>query len=148
MIYSVGDTVAALFLNEFSFTRLAGMILIGATLYAFEIPNYFNWIDKRTINLHGLKLTLTRTIMAMLFFNPLWIARHLIFIKLFSFQTKAITFQILEVAFWSFLANIVISFIGNFVIQNKISFKRRFMASAILSSLMAIYYALSETIFS
>ena len=86
--------------------------------------------------------------MAMLFFNPFWIARHLIFIKLFSFQAKAISFQVLEVAFWSFLANIVISFIGNFVIQNKIAFKWRFMASAILSSLMAIYYALSETLFS
>jgi hypothetical protein len=124
------------------------MVLIGATLYAFEIPNYFNWIDKRTLNLSGLKLTFTRTIMAMLFFNPLWIARHLFFIKLFSFQAKDISLQILEIAFWSFLANIFISFIGNFVIQNKISFKWRFMASAILSSLMAIYYALSETLFS
>lgn len=124
------------------------MIVIGATLYAFEVPNYFNWIDRRTSNIKGIKLILTRTFMAMLFFNPLWIARHLVFIKLFSLQYDAISIQILEIAFWSFLANIVISFIGNFVIQNKISLKWRFMASAILSSLMAIYYAMSETLFS
>ena len=59
------------------------MVFIGATLYAFEIPNYFSWIVKKTNALKGLKLTLTKTTLAIAYFNPLWIARHLLFIKLF-----------------------------------------------------------------
>ena len=124
------------------------MMLVGATVYAFEIPNYFNWIVKKTQNLHGIKATLIKTILAILYFNPLWIARHLLFIKLFSGQKEAIGWYLLEIAFWSFMANILISFIANYIIQNRISLKWRFLASAIFSALMAIYYALSETIFS
>ena len=60
------------------------MILVGATIYAFEIPNYFSWIDKKTTQLTGLKKTLSKTSLAIAYFNPLWIFRHLAFIKLFS----------------------------------------------------------------
>ena len=123
------------------------MILIGATLYAFEIPNYFNWIVKKTTKLSGVRLTLTKTVLAIAYFNPLWIARHLFFIKLFSGNLNGINMNLLEIAFWSFLVNIPISFIANFIIQNKIHLNWRFLASAIFSALMAIYYALSETIF-
>jgi len=124
------------------------MMLIGATVYAFEIPNYFDWIVKKSEHLKGLKATLTKTGLAILYFNPLWIARHLLFIKLFSGKLEAIGWNLLEIAFWSFLANILISFIANYIIQNRFKLKWRFLASAIFSALMAIYYALSETIFS
>ena len=123
------------------------MVLIGATLYAFEIPNYFSWIVKKTNKLKGLKLTLTKTTLAIAYFNPLWIARHLFFIKLFSGNLNDINMHLLVIALWSFLANIPISFIANYIIQNKIHLNWRFLASAIFSALMAIYYALSETIF-
>jgi hypothetical protein len=123
-------------------------MFIGATLYAFEIPNYFNWIVKKTEDLQGLKATLTKTGLAIAYFNPLWIARHLLFIKLFSGKYEDIGWPILEIALWSFLANILISFIANYLIQNKFKLKWRFLASAIFSALLAIYYALSETIFS
>ncbi|MTE26450.1 hypothetical protein F1003_05830 [Winogradskyella sp. ZXX205] len=147
LIYSAGDTIAALLLDEFSFTRLLGMMFIGATVYAFEIPNYFDWIVRKTQFLKGIKATLTKTALAILYFNPLWIARHLLFIKLFSGQFDAIGWNILEIAFWSFLANILISFIANYIIQNRFKLKWRFLGSAIFSALMAIYYALSETFF-
>ena len=81
------------------------MVIIGATIYAFEIPNYFDWIVKKTKDLKGLKATLTKTGLAIAYFNPLWIARHLLFIKLFSGQFEAIGWNLLEIAFWSFLAN-------------------------------------------
>lgn len=123
------------------------MILVGATFYAFEIPNYFDWIVKKTEHQKGIKATLTKTGLAILYFNPLWIARHLLFIKLFSGQFESIGWNLLEIAFWSFLANILISFIANYVIQNQFILKWRFLASAIFSALMAIYYALSETFF-
>jgi len=148
LIYSAGDTLAALLLGEFSWYRLLGMMFVGATFYAFEIPNYFDWIVKKTQFLKGIKATLTKTLLAILYFNPLWIARHLLFIKLFSGQFEAIGFNILEIAFWSFLVNIPISFIANYIIQNRFKLKWRFMGSALFSALMAIYYALSETLFS
>jgi hypothetical protein len=123
------------------------MLFVGATIYAFEIPNVFIWIDKKTQHLQGLKKTLTKTILAILYFNPLWIARHLFFIKLFSFKFAEINRHLFQIAWWSFLVNIPISFVANYFIQNKIKLKNRFLASAIFSGLMAIYYALSETIF-
>ena len=123
------------------------MILIGATVYAFEIPNYFAWIDKKTISFKGMKKTLAKTGLAIAYFNPLWIFRHLAFIKLFSGFYEQLNSKLLLIAFWSFLVNIPISLIANYMIQNKIKIDWRFVASAIFSGLMAIYYALSETIF-
>ena len=147
VIYSAGDTIAALLLNEFSIYRLAGMIFLGATIYAFEIPNYFAWIDKKTISYNGIKKTLAKTGLAIAYFNPLWIARHLFFIKLFSGNYDQINSTLLLIAFWSFLANIPVSFMANYLIQNNAKLDWRFLASAIFSAIMAIYYALSETIF-
>ena len=147
IIYSAGDTLAALLLNEFSWYRLLGMVCIGATIYAFEIPNYFNWIDKKTKDFPNYKLTLAKTGLAIAYFNPLWIFRHLVFIKLFTGNLDQIDVSLFQIALWSFLVNIPISFIANYLIQNKVRLNWRFLASAIFSAIMAIYYALSETIF-
>ena len=148
LIYSAGDSVAAFLMDEFSIYRLLGMMFIGASVYAFEIPNYFDWIVRKTERLKDIKATLTKTGLAILYFNPLWIARHLLFINLFSGEFEDINFNLLRIAFWSFLTNILISFIANYFIQNRFKMKWRFMASAAFSAVMAIYYALSETIFS
>jgi hypothetical protein len=148
VIYATGDTIAALILGEFNTMRLLGMMLIGATFYAFEIPNYFKWIDTKTQNLKGLTYLLSKTGLAIAYFNPLWIARHLFFIKLFSGQFSALNWDILNIALISFAVNIPISFVANFLIQTKTPLKWRFLASAVFSALMAIYYALSETLFS
>jgi len=148
IIYSLGDSIASLMLHEFSWIRLFGMLLVGATIYAFEIPNYFIWIDKKTVQFKGLKKTLYKTMLAILYFNPLWIARHLFFIKLFSLQFDSLNVNLLHIAWMSFLVNIPISAIANYIIQNKIKLDWRFMASAIFSGLMAIYYAMSEQLFS
>lgn len=147
LIYSAGDSIAAILLDEFSLYRLLGMVLIGATVYAFEIPNYFAWIDKRTVSNKGIHKTLAKTGLAIAYFNPIWIWRHLLFIKLFSGNIDQINWHLSYIACMSFLVNIPISFIANYGIQNKIKLRWRFLASAIFSALMAIYYALSETLF-
>ncbi len=147
IIYTCGDSVAALISGEFSFIRFAGILLIGATLYAFEIPNYFKWIDKKTSDHSGIKASLYRTLLAILYFNPLWITRHLFFIKLISLRTGEISLNLFQIGLWSFLVNIPISLLCNFIIQNKIPLKWRFLASAIFSSIMAIYYAMSAVWF-
>lgn len=148
IIYSLGDSIASFMLHEFSWIRLFGMLLVGATIYAFEIPNYFIWIDKKTAHLKGLVKTMNKTFLAIAYFNPLWIARHLFFIKLFSQNYDAINMNLLHIAWLSFLVNIPISAIANYSIQNKIKLDWRFTASAIFSGLMAIYYAMSEQLFS
>jgi hypothetical protein len=147
LIYSAGDTIASIFLDEFTLYRLLGMMLLGATVYAFEIPNYFQWIVKKTEHLRGNKLTFTKTGLAIAYFNPIWIWRHLLFIKIFSGNLEQINMNLFYIACISFLVNIPISFIANYIIQNRIQLSWRFLASAIFSALMAIYYALSETIF-
>ena len=147
VIYSTGDTIAALIMGEFSWFRLLGIVLVGATFYAYEIPNYFIWIDQQTEKLSGLKMSFYKTTLAILYFNPLWIARHLFFIMLFSGKIHEASWDILRIGLMSFLVNIPISFTANYLIQNKMPGHWRFMASAIFSALMAIYYALSMVIF-
>lgn len=147
LIYSAGDMVASILLDEFTLYRLIGMMLLGATVYAFEIPNYFQWIVKKTQHLTGNKLTFTKTGLAIAYFNPLWIWRHLLFIKIFSGNFEQIDLDLFFIANLSFLVNIPISFIANYIIQNKIHLRWRFLSSAIFSAIMAIYYALSETLF-
>lgn len=147
LIYSSGDTIAAVILNEFSIYRLIGIIIIGATFYAFEIPNYFSWIDRKLGNEKGNAKSLKRTMLALLYFNPLWIARHLFFINVFKGNFVSLNLSLVVIGFYSFMLNIPISFIMNYLIQNKVKLKWRFTASAIFSALMAIYYALSEVLF-
>ncbi len=148
LIYLAGDSVAALLSNELDWLRAAGILFIGATLYAFEIPNYFNWIDKKMKGKTGFKSSMTRAVLSMAHFNPLWIARHILFIKLFSLQFEQIGWGLIWVGTISFVVNIPISLGANYFIQNKVSLENRFMASAIFSGIMAVYYSLSMNWFS
>ena len=147
VIYAIGDTIAALLLHEFQLTRLLGMAFVGGTFYAFEIPNYFIWIDKKTNQFKGAKKTIVKTMLAVIHFNPLWVARHLLFIKLFSLNFEAINMNLIYIALWSFVFNVPISILGNYIIQNKIKLDWRFLASSIFSGILAVYYAFSELFF-
>lgn len=143
-VYLAGDTIASLISNEFSWLRVFGVLLVGATVYAFEIPNYFRWIDRKVKERKGFKSSMYRAFLAMLYFNPLWIARHLLFIKIFTGAFDQIGWNLLLVGAISFSVIIPISLMANHLIQNKIGFKHRFLASAIFSGIVAIYYSLSD----
>lgn len=147
VIYAAGDSAAALLLGDFSLWRLIGMAAVGATVYAFEVPNYFNWIERKVQGKPKRSSALLKTGLALLYFNPLWIARHLCFIKLFSGAWAEIDWGLLLTALYSFGANIPLSLVGNFTIQNVVPLHRRFLVSAIFSALMALYYALSVVLF-
>ena len=146
MIYCTGDTIAALITGEFSWYRLLGILIIGATVYAYEIPNYFIWIDKKITKSDGVISSIKRALLAMLYFNPIWIARHMVFILLLN--GAIVDWSIIKTATISFLVNIPILLIANYIIQNRIAINHRFVASAIFSGLMAIYYAMSYLWFS
>jgi len=148
VIYPVGDTIAALILKEFSIYRLLGIAAVGGTFYALEIPNYFRWIDKKISENRDILASCKRTGFAVLYFNPFWIARHLFFIKFFSGTWDAIGWNLMILATWSFLVNIPVSFIANYLIQNKLPYSWRFFGSSVFSAVMAVYYAFSEIFFS
>ncbi|MFC1642563.1 hypothetical protein ACFL5O_07735 [Myxococcota bacterium] len=44
---------------------------VGATVYAFEIPNYFRWIDEVLSTEAAWQRALNRTALAVAYFNPL-----------------------------------------------------------------------------
>ncbi|MBX7042378.1 MAG: hypothetical protein K1X85_05700 [Ignavibacteria bacterium] len=143
LIYMTGDTIAALITGDVGIVRSAGMFAIGSTLYAFEIRNYFRWIEKKVNELPGVKRKIMKTMMALTYFNPLWIARHLCFIYILSGQWALISAGVLKTAALSFMFNIPVSVTANYIIQNRIPLTYRFWASAVFSGLMAIYYSMS-----
>ena len=81
LIYCAGDTIATIISNSFYYPRMFGIFMLGAILYAMEIPAYFRWLN-RHFNQPGYLNAFKRMFMAVAVFNPLWIARHLVFIKL------------------------------------------------------------------
>jgi len=147
LIYGGGDTLAALLLGEFLWTRLIGMALVGGLLYATEIPVWFRWIDRRYPSRPGWCAQLQRTGLAVVWFNPLWIARHLAFIALFSADWPALDWGLLDIGLRAFVANVPVALLANWAIQNRLPYRRRFIGSALFSAAMAIYYALSRVIF-
>lgn len=141
VVYALGDSIAAWMTGTFSLWRLAGMGLVGGAVYAYEIPHYFRWIEQRVATYRHPQLA--RTLLALVYFNPLWIARHLCFIKLFSGDWPGLSLRLVRVGFESFVFTIPLTFAANYLIQNKLPLTWRFTGSAVFSGLMAVYYALS-----
>jgi hypothetical protein len=142
LIYSSGDSIAALLLGEFSVTRLAVIALLGSTVYALEIPNWFYQVD-RMVRPGGTRAALLRTLLALAYFNPLWVARHMALIGWASSGSLP-GWGILAVASHAFVLNIPLALTANLLIQNKVPAPWRFTASALYSALMAVYYAVGR----
>lgn len=147
LIYATGDSVASIIHGELSHLRMLGMMFVGASYYAFEIPLHFYQIERITKAKRGFYNSIKRTILAFLYFNPVWIALHILFINAFSRNFDEITSILPKIGMLSFIANIPITLPANYFIQNKILYKWRFATSSIFSALMEVYYALSSEIF-
>ncbi|MGR8941302.1 MAG: hypothetical protein ACU83V_06250 [Gammaproteobacteria bacterium] len=146
LVYASGDAIAAAVSGDFHLSRTLGMLCVGGTLYAIEIPAYFGWIH-RHFHHTGRWNALKRAFCAQVFFNPLWIARHIALIEFFSGRCSAITWDLLRIGLNSFLYALPIGLLANYAIQNLLPLHWRFLVSALFSSVMAIYYALSEVLF-
>ncbi len=147
IVYALGEAVAMLILGKFLWLKMLGMMLLGGTLYALEIPAYFAWISRKTAQIQGLRGQFARAMLAWLYFNPLWIARHLAFGRVFAGAWAGLSWGLLATAGNSFLWSFPISLAGNFIIQNFVPVPHRFLASGIFSGLNAVYYALSAVWF-
>ena len=146
LIYASGDSFASWLIGEFSYQRMVAMAILGGTLYAWEIPTYFQHLDRR-FQQPGRLNSLQRMLCAVIFFNPLWIARHLAFIRLITGQWQTIGLELLVIAGQSFMYILPVSFVGNYLIQNKVALTYRYFASSLFSAFIAIYFALSEVLF-
>lgn len=142
LIYGLGDLVASSLAQEASLARALGMALVGGLVYGTEVPAWFRWAAARTAHQARWRAALVRAGLAMLYFNPLWVARHLFFIHLFSGHFDALDWALLAVATQSFLAAIPLTVTANLIIQGALPLRWRFVASASFSCAMAIYYPL------
>jgi hypothetical protein len=147
ILYALGETAGMLILGKFIVWKMLGMLLLGSTLYALEIPAYFAWITRKTAQIHGWRGQILRAVLACLYFNPVWIARHFALSKIFEGAWSQVSWELLPIATKSFFWSLPVTLLGNFIIQNYIPERRRFLASGIFSGLNAMYYALSATIF-
>ncbi len=143
--FGVFDTIAAIILGEFSWLRLFGMTLIGGSIYAIEIPSFFAWIENKSKSMSQSGGKWFKTLMTVAYFNPLWIARHMCFIYLLNQQS--ISWDVLGAAWQSFVYGMPVSVVINYLIQNQVPIKHRFLVSSLFSGCMAIFYAVSAVIF-
>lgn len=137
LIYGAGDGLAAWLRGDFSWPRLAGMAAVGGCVYGVEVPLWFGWIDRAAPG-PGMR----RAALALLYFNPLWIARHLLFVECFSGRWQGVDGRLLWAGLSAFAANLPVSLAANYLIQNRVPAAWRFAASAGFSAAMAVYYSL------
>lgn len=147
LIYGGGDLAATLLTGQFNPWRSLGMLTVGALIYAPEIRWYFARLEQRFPPPLSPGRQALRAVLAWLWFNPLWIARHALFIRLFSGRIAEISPALLHTGLLSFAVNMPVALTANFLIQNRVPFHWRVTASAAFSALMAVYYALSEVWF-
>jgi hypothetical protein len=172
LIYAAGDLIGQVIVGQASLVRTIGFGFIGATIYALEIPIWFRLIEGTTCDpaqqprLRGLfrnpdesgicRLnSVGKTIMALVYFNPVWLARHMFFISLLNCLATntplgnpwLVFVHLLPVAGKSFLIKIPLALAGNYVVQNFVALRWRFVGSATFSAINAVWYAVSKVIF-
>ncbi len=163
LVYPAGDFIAQIILQDFNVYRLLSLLFLAVAFYQWEIPMFFKWIasyevsedDYKKLSLFKFMFNSDRkfnavgtTTLSTLYFNPLWIARHMFFITIGAslFAVTDIKGELLSTVLLgakSFMATLPVALIGNYIIQNKLSFKQRFLGSAVLSGMLAIAYAIS-----
>lgn len=169
-VYPAGDLLAQLLGGKINLLRLLVMALAGGLIYRYEVPAWFRFLDRREISGDSIERHpslqyfvrdvcadrhlnwLGRTLGAILYFNPLWIARHMLFIRLGSDPASLHAFaaavtNALALGTKSFFVNLPISLLGNYIIQMRLPLRWRFLGSSIFSGLLATAYALAYRFF-
>lgn len=163
-MYPAGDLLGQLIIGQFSLNRLIVLMLAGGLIYKWEIPRWFSLIEKKcfsksTIDKYSILSPFTteieglykfnwlgKTLCASIYFNPLWIFRHMLFISLAITPFSNLVFPdmlvvTLKIATLSFFTNLPIAIAGNYFIQEHMNLKYRFLGSAILTTVLNVKYA-------
>lgn len=177
VLYPLGDIVGQIIMDDVNPVRYIAVMIAGGIIYRFEIPRWFHFLDSFRLSIDaghrfpplrrlvheddtGLRLNwLGKTLGAALYFNPLWIARHLFFIKVatlvgpdMNWYTDvdyiAIIIASLKSGTISFLTNLPIALIGNYLIQEHMNLRYRFVGSAALTTVLNAKYAIEFVLFS
>jgi len=147
LVFGGGDLIASLITGNLVPWRWLGMTLTGSLLYAPEIRWYFNWLERRLPPPLSLGRRWLKALLAWFWFNPLWIARHALLMRLFSGRWSEIDWGLLGFGLSAFVWSMPVVLCANYLIQNRLSLGGRVLGSAVFSALMAIYYGLSEVWF-
>lgn len=164
-LYPLGDLIGQMISHNINFHRLIALALIGCVIYRREVPDWFARLNKMQIAEAQLKRFpwlnycvdssmpsgrlngFGRTMGSVIYFNPFWIARHMLFIKLATtcwaeLVPLTIICSTVVLGIKSFLINLPLSYLGNYVIQAKLPLHLRYLGSVVLSTVLAIMYAL------
>lgn len=170
VLYPAGDFIAQLITGDISLPRLIALSLAGGTIYQFEVPRWFRWLDQRTFSATQLEqwpflqwITLPheqhyrlnwigRTLGAMSYFSPIWITRHMLILKIATtpwadLVWPAVIGSLFLASCKSFLVNLPFSILGNYIIQARLPLKYRFLGSIIMTGLFSIAFALAFKFF-
>lgn len=173
ILYPLGDFIGQCLLGTPSFERTVVIALMGGIIYRFEVPRWFAFLDKIRASEKRAKAFpfnlflkqeaeengkhrlnwLGRTAGAMSYFNPLWIARHVFIIYVtthhlsIEMESSKVVMHFVGLGLKSFIVNLPISIIGNYIIQERLPLTYRFAGSATLSGIFAISYALEYWFF-
>ncbi|MEB3286248.1 MAG: hypothetical protein VKJ04_01970 [Vampirovibrionales bacterium] len=175
ILYSAADFVAQLIVGEFYPWRLVVLSLVGISVYRVEIPRWFSWIenfrldeaalskrpwlggvmahcpnsDERLPHSGSYRLKpIFKGICSTLYFNPLWIARHMLVLELATHPAKiklglaALMAYCLLLGAKAFVINAPLSVCLNYILQNKIALRYRFIGSVFVSGFFGILYSL------
>lgn len=141
LTYPIGDSIGAIILNEFSIYRLLGVALLTLVFYSVEIPLFFGWIDRYTKRFKTkFSIISVRALLAVVYFNPLWIARQDVVIHLCL--GDPLSWNILSKATDTYFTSLLVAILGNILIQGFIHLKYRFLSSGIFSIVMNMIYAI------
>lgn len=147
LIFGGGDLIACLITGTWAPWRWLGLSLTGGLIYAPEIRWYFDWLERRLPPPLALRRRWLKAVLAWCWFNPLWIARHALLIRLYSGRWAEIDPWLLMLGARAFVFSMPVVLCANYLIQNRLQPASRVTGSAVLSALMAFYYALSEVWF-
>lgn len=174
LLYPSGDLVAQLITGgQVNWWRALVLMLVGGLVYRLEIPAWFRRLDALSFNTQMLarrpwlrsfsravegatdgarKLNwVGRTVGAMVYFNPIWIARHVFFISLVTITASTTLSALLQASLKtgcvSFFTNLPLTIAANYTIQTHVPLRARFLASALLTTLLTVKYAIELRFF-
>lgn len=169
VLYPAGDAIAQLILGEFSLPRLIALSLVGGLVYQAETPRWFRWLDQHRLppqqaqrwpwhwltQPHQAQYRLNwlgRMLGSMSFFSPPWIMRHMLILKVSTTPWNDIALLTVLPDLWmaackSFLTNLPIGIVGNYIIQARLPLEYRFWGSICMSGIMGIAFALAYKFF-
>lgn len=164
LLYPISTFIGQWISNDFHYGSLLTLTLAAVLFYQWEIPMFFKAVEeyRASDKLYSkLKLffneekainPIGKTAAATLYFNPLWISRHMIFITLGAVPLASINWiELIDTSIrkgsMSFLVTMPVVLIGNYIVQNKISLEKRFLGNAVLSGILVLAYAIGYKFF-